>query len=341
MTRSLADRVLPNAVRNQLDRTTGPFLSTRANGKGVCSASTRKERVSIINLAFAQLWTIGYRIQKPASLSEKHVKALMSYWDAQGLSASLLHTRLSTLKTFCDWLGKRGVVKHIHDYLPDERVARPTVATKDRSWKANGVDPAQIIELAMSFDERLGAMLTLQHNFALRVKESIEIHPANSVVENGTMLEIYEGTKGGRLRRVPIKTEEHRQAIALVRRVAAKGATGRLRWPDCSWRKAQNRFYYLIRTRLGITRALKGVTAHGARHGWAHEDYEVQSGFPAPIKGGALGQIDRETHRMACITVSRALGHGRVDVTSTYYGSYGHGLRGTPVKMTMKTSLPA
>jgi hypothetical protein len=45
---------------------------------------------------------------------------------------------------------------------------------------------------------------------------------------------------------------------------------------------------------------------------------------------------------MASTTVSRALGHGRVDITASYYGTYGHALRQqAPVSMTFKLKLPS
>ena len=80
----------------------------------------------------------------------------------------------------------------------------------------------------------------------------------------------------------------------------------------------------------GITKGVLGVTAHGLRHGGIQDGYERETGYPTPIKGGALGEIDRETHRVASMTVSRESGHARYDVVPTYCGSYGHALRVPP-----------
>ena len=94
--------------------------------------------------------------------------------------------------------------------------------------------------------------------------------------------------------------------------------------------------------KLNLTLKGLGVTAHGLRHEYGHGRYEVETGFPPPIKGGALGKIDRETHAMATITVATELGHGRPDVGPSYYGSYGHQLRNATVKMSFGgMSLPA
>ena len=190
-------------------------------------------------------------------------------------------------------------------------------------------------------------MLALQYYFGLRVKESIELRPMDMVVGNaqgGQSLEIHEGTKGGRPRLVPVETAAQADVIAWARSVAVRGSTKRLRWTDCTWKQAQNRFYNLARKRLGLTKKILGVTCHGLRHSYVQAAYRRQTGFPSPIEGGALGKIDRETHDRGCITVAHAVGHGRRDVTPSYYGSYGHALRNTSVEMSyspLAISLPA
>ncbi len=337
MAKSLADQVLPKSVIDGVHRTIDPYLRLRAKGGGVCSAKMRTERRQFMLLMVAELWELGYRIRKLESLSAKHVEALMAYWHEKGIVAGTLHTRLSMIKVLCDWLGKRNVVKDITAYLPAEVVRRNTVAKVSKAWDAKDINPLEIIQLANQIDERLAVMLAMQHFFGLRVKESIELRPANAVVDGGKMLEIHEGTKGGRVRRVPIKSDQQREVIAWARQVAEAGNTKRLRWPDCTFTQAQGRFYHYVRNRLGISGKSAGVTPHGLRHGYAQRGYEEETGgLPSPIKGGAIGQIDRETHRVASITVSRALGHGRIDVTTGYYGSYGHALRQAPVSMTYK-----
>lgn len=339
MNKSLAEIIVPLAVRNCVRRTLSRFITQRADKNGVASYKTQHERLSTILLMVAQLWELGYRIQKLESLCSKHVQALMNYWHKNGLSPSMLHTRLSMLRVLCRWLGKANVVKDITDYLPAEAVRRCNVAHQSRAWEAHQVDPLEMIELAKQVDERFAVMLAMQHHFGLRVKESIEFRPANAVVECGSMLEVHEGTKGGRVRRVPIDSREKDEVLEWAQRVAASGKSNRLRWEDCTFRQAQSRFYHYARYRLGISAATLGVTPHGLRHGYAQRDYQRQTGLPTPIEGGAIGKIDRATHRMASLTTSRALGHGRTDVTTSYNGSYGHQLRTAPVTMTYKLNL--
>jgi integrase len=342
MSKSLAKKILPSSVLDEISRTIEPKLRQRANGEGIVSTKMCRERRQTIFLAIAQLWQLGFQIKKMESLSTKHVDALMAHWHKQGISANTLHTRLSTLRVLCGWLGKTNVVKDINDYVPAEDALRKTAANENLAWEAKEVNPLEIIELAKQVNERLAAMLSLQHHFGLRVKESIEIRPANSLIDGGRTIEISSGTKGGRIRQIRVETREQMEAIAWAYRLAETGNSKRLRWTDCSWIQAQNRFYNLVRKRLGISGKGLGVTSHGLRHGYSQRKYRSESGFPTPIEGGALGEITRDQHRMASTTVSRALGHGRVDVTASYYGTYGHALRQqAPVSMTFKLKLPS
>lgn len=340
MSLSLAETLLPKSVLDCIERTIEPLVGVRANGDGKCSRKTADDRRQLYFLLMGQLWDKGFKLRKLESLSRKHVVFLMTLWHSQGVAARTLHTRLSMMKHLCESLGKFNVVRPINEYLPEEVTRRAYVAKESKAWESHDVRPLEIIDLAKSIDERLGVILAMQHFFGLRVKESIEFRPALALVEEGRAIEVYLGTKGGRVRRVEIETDDQRDVFDWARRVAAEGNTKRLRWTDCTWKQAQNRFYNLVRKRLGITGKLKGITAHGLRHGYAQRRYRQQTGLPTPVEGGALGQIDRETHDAASFVVSRELGHGRKDVTPSYYGSYGHQLRVPPItKMTVSFGL--
>lgn len=330
MKTALADQVLPKRFLGEAHKIIAAHNARRLNHRDhVASFQTQQDRRATLLLCFAQLWKQGYRIQSPRALGERHIHVLTQHWREQGLAPATLQTRLSNLRAFCHWIDKPGLVKELAEYFPNGEAKRTTVAKSNRSWVARGVDAAGVIERARGIDERFAVCLSLQKNFGLRVKESIEFRPAHSLVEGGTAIEIYAGTKGGRLRRIPIETPEQAEAFEWAREVAATSRSGRLRWPDCSWRKAQRRFYRLLGRRLGINKRAAGVTAHGLRHQFSQQKYRRETGLPTPVEGGALGRIDRNLHEQASMHVSRALGHGRLAVTTSYYGSYGHALRAT------------
>lgn len=330
MNKSLATRILPPQFLNALDRIIGPHNKKAHDRKGDikrdCSPATRGDRDSILRRAFADLYKLGFKLQSPYGLKERHLRALAQHWEAKRLSPSTLHKRFSILRVFAAWIGKRGLVRDNQEYFKDPTVLKRTsIATTNLAWDANGVDVDKIIQQAKAIDERLGLLLALQHNFGLRVKESIHLKPLHKALSDD-VLEVYQGTKGGRPRLVPIETQQQQDVVAWAERVAAESKSGTLYWPRRTWMQSQSRFYRLLK-KIGVTKAQLGVTAHGLRHGDAQRTYTKVTGLPSPIQGGALGAIDWGTHRRAAIRVSVRLGHNRVYVGSNYYGSYGHQLR--------------
>ncbi len=327
--KSLADKLLPLKFKNELQRIFDQNNGYRAvRKKGVCSTHTQYDRALIIRMAFAQLWDMGVRLPSPRSLGNRHVFMLMQRWDQEGVTVKVLQTRISNLRTFARWIGKDGMVKDARDYLPGKDLTRRAAAKVNRAWEANGVIPQDVIAQARALDERLALILSIERAFGLRMKEAIEMRPAYCLAESGKCLEIYEGTKGGRLRRVDIDSDYKREVLEWARRLAATGRDGRIRWPNRTWKQARNHYYYLVRTKLGISLKDLGVTSHGLRHGYAQEKYEDLTGLPPPISGVDPKRVDPDAHRDASIQVSRDLGHGRTQVTASYYGSHGHALRG-------------
>ena len=183
---SLADRLLPKRLKDELERIFIRCNDFRADAhKGVVSAKTRLERRSLILLCFAQLWEMGYRLQHPHALGERHVKALADRWQKEGLVANTLHTRISNLSAFAAWIGKPGMVKRPRDYFPEEVVRRTHIAQENRAWVAHNVDPETVIAKARVLDERMGLYLALEHHLGFRVKESLEFRPAHALMEGG------------------------------------------------------------------------------------------------------------------------------------------------------------
>ena len=87
---------------------------------------------------------------------------------------------------------------------------------------------------------------------------------------------LLRGTKGGRERRLPINSDEKREALDLARRVAITEA-GHLGNPHRTLVQNLNRFYY-VAGKYGITRSQLQVTAHGLRHEWANDAYLENTG---------------------------------------------------------------
>jgi hypothetical protein len=345
MSNSAYNKVLPPRVVNQFRRVIDANNHLRKDGKKESSESTQVTRANRIMGAIADLWALGFRIQKPESLSAKHTAALMSLWDRQGDSAGLLHTKLADLRTFASWVGKgEETVAHISVYLPNERTRR-TVATKvNKSWEANGVDPDELIKKAYALDERFGAILDAGRHFGLRAKEAILLKPAKALTADKDAINVVDGTKGGFARLIPFRDVDQCHCIDRLVKIASKSRVGTLAWPDLTWKQAQSRFYYLM-WKIGATKAQLGVTMHGQRAGYTFIEYKYETGYRTPIEGGLPleegkpDKIDRELHKRGALRVALNTGHRRIPVGGYYYGSYGHGLRPTKAELARKEGL--
>ena len=148
-----------------------------------------------------------------------------------------------------------------------------------------------------------------------------------------TYLEVEQGTKGGRLRHVPIDTPEKRAALEEARRLVTV-KTGHLGRPGKSLAQNMSRFSYVM-GKFGITREMLGVTSHGLRHEYGNDRYEQCSGEPSPVRGG--GKIDRKRDKAARLKVVKELGHSREAVGRAYLGPI---LRGKPATASPEASSP-
>lgn len=309
------------------------------------SKQTMADRKAILRMMFLELKRMGYKLEHPASLKEKHVYALAHSWSQRELSESTLRTRISLLRVLSVWIGKPGVVKDIEHYFTPEQIARASSAKDNKAWTARGVDVERLMQEATELDERFGCMLRLQHVFGLRVRESLELCPLRDASHDGRSLDIVNGTKGGRFRRVPILTEEQRAVLAWAKDLVMKGRGKRMRWDGLTYKQANDRFYHLAE-KLGITKERLGITPHGLRHGYAQRRVKsLTGGHLTPIEIKELQKQEQQRQQAqpggqppkpaltkaesdaANLVVSLELGHGRKEVGGFYYGSYGHQLR--------------
>ena len=108
-----------------------------------------------------------------------------------------------------------------------ERFLVSQVATHDHSWTARDVDIAAKIAEVSAIDPWVGLRLELCAEFGLRGKEARHFRPHEAVIplaaanlrdaeafpECETFVRISRGTKGGRLRDVPLSTESQRALL--------------------------------------------------------------------------------------------------------------------------------
>lgn len=267
----------------------------------------------------------------PRELQQRHVRAAADLWRERGLSTATVHNYLSFLRTYCEWIGRPGLVRDVEFYYGENSpyLHRQRVAREDHSWLAKRVDVEAKLTEVYAHDRWVAMQLELCYRFGMRPKEARFFRPHVAVIPRELanprdaehfpgcerFLRVRYGTKGGRPRDVPIRTDEQRALIARAMESVAPGMY--VGEPGRSAQQNLHRFYNVLR-RFGITKAGLGVVAHGLRHQHANDDYAASSGAASPVRGG---HCDRETDVVSRHAVAAILGHERLDITNCYLGS--------------------
>jgi len=293
---------------------------TTVSGDRRCSSRTTRDRDSVMKKVLTILYDeLDYKLTDANNLGEKHVNAIITYWKDKGLKPKTLQCHISTLRTFCGWIGKPGIIHETADYFdsPDEiRVTR--AAVKDRSWTSAGVNPVAKIKEIAELDSVIAIQMLLELHFGLRREEAMKLKP--HYADQGQFLFTEWGTKGGLPRHIPIVNEAQRMVLDLAKNCTEKVSSSLI--PSrYSYKRWNNRYSYIMK-RAGITMAANGITSHGLRHEYAHFTYESISGLVAPIRQSHEKHYpyDRNLDTYARKMVSRNMGHRREEITSAYVG---------------------
>lgn len=311
-------------LKPQLDALLQKHAGTRVNG-GVASDRTSEAAGDSIKASFSRLSKMGFRLQNPENLAEKHIEALCKYWHENNYKPKTIQGHLSHLRIFCRWIGKGDMVKDAAHYLPQVPKAELRVKTNaeaSKSWAANGIDVADKVREADAIDWRFGLMLRMAVAFGLRRMEVIQCIPWK--VDRGDKFAAYK-TKGGRPRDIYIETAEQRKILDEVKAVLKKnerlgwmtrndGSKASLKYSLDKWNK--------MLAKIGITGASSSCTGHGLRAQYAENAALIASVIP-PTLGGTGGQMSKEDLDLKRVQVSELLGHSRKSVTGAYYGSFG------------------
>jgi integrase len=298
------------------------------------SFKTQTERACSLFRCFKDLHALGYKIRNPYCLGGRHIRALMDDWTSPRprardatLSPAMIQSELSHLRTFAFWIGKPGLVLPAEGYVADPAlVRRHQAASRDQSWRGNDIDADRLIEQIAAHDPWVGAELRFARAFGLRVKEAVMLRPrlaelpAGHAIPRsswpGSHLEVLRGTKGGRLRHIPIDTPAKRAALDAAKALVAE-ESHYLADPKRTLIQNLNRLRNVMK-KFGVTQEALGVTPHGLRHEYAGDRYEVVAGVSPPVRGGALP--DPATDQGARLHVVRELGHSRPQIASAYLG---------------------
>jgi hypothetical protein len=268
------------------------------------SHDTQAGRLGGLTLIGKQLRELGFRQMHARSLKAKHVEALITRWQGEGLAAGTQKNRMSYIRWWAEKVGKAGIVP-----ADNAELAIPDRVFVTSENKARSLDD----RLSRITDVYVLMSLLLQALFGFRREESIKFRP--SCADRGDHVAL-KGSwcKGSRPRIVPITTPEQRALLDQAHRLAGAGS---LIPADKSYIQQRNAYD-------GQCQAAGLHRMHGLRHQYAQTRYEALTGWKAPAAGGpSTKMLTPEQHVQdvhARQIISYELGHERLQVTALYLG---------------------
>ncbi len=285
------------------------------------SYKTRYRRFVNLCASLKELREIGYPIQSVHNLKEKHIQALVRHWEARGRGVGTVENKLTYLRTLCRWIGKGNMIAGGATYSAHpEGFKRTGVATKDKSWEGNGIDPLELIERVGSYDKIVGTQLEIQFLYGMRREEACLLRPQvalRQALDTGKIL-VTHGTKGGRPREIFIDTVVQIEVLGRASDLVVSPA-GTMIPPQRSLESWLNHYEYICGRKARLNKRERDATAHGARHSFCQRKFSQITGKPAPIKGGE--DYEPELLELALREVVEMAGHSRPEKAQAYLGA--------------------
>jgi hypothetical protein len=130
---------------NEFMKSAGAF---RVNGT---KASERTQTLTkeVLCASIRRLHHLGYRIQDPKNLGERHIQVLVKdWWYCKEKKIKTIQNDLSRLRVVCEMLGKPGMVDSVEKYLPDvdpKLLKVRSAAQTTKSWSARSTSVSRVL----------------------------------------------------------------------------------------------------------------------------------------------------------------------------------------------------
>lgn len=285
----------------------------------------------IMMKSFKRWHALGYKIQSPENITQKHMEVLVRDWFNDGHAVKTMDNDLSRMRTLLSKSGKpRSFVKTLKEYLPDvdpKKLMVSTIAKKSKSPAEKGINVFDLLRQADERDKRFGLMLRLQLSFGLRAKEVLHTNPSAASIDDNAYRLYEKETKGNRPRFIRVMTPDQDKVLRYVTSELKKGEF--LRWPktphgkESTYKWARRRYYWFAES-IGLTLSRSGAVPHGLRAQFA-ENSGLITGYIPKTLGGKSGQMPRDDRELIEGGIKEDLGHSfhRRDIMGAYCGSFG------------------
>ncbi|EMA7656777.1 phage integrase N-terminal domain-containing protein [Vibrio cholerae] len=270
------------------------------------SYKTQGDRAAMLVLIEKQLREGGYRHLTPQTMKFKHVQYLTERWQKEGLSAGTIKNRMGAVRWVFEKMGREHLIPKSNSDLG--------IPNRDNGGNENNkAKTLDAVKLASISSPYVQASLQLQAAFGLRREEAIKFSPSYAI-QDGKLVLKGSWTKGGKAREIPIRTEQQKAVLAMVRNVAGQGSL----IPRNRNFIQQLNVYKNACAKAGLCQN------HGLRHEYAQARYLELTGWPSPKAGGLssreLTPEQKAVDREARLTISKELGHEREAITVAYLG---------------------
>ena len=276
----------------------------------------------------SELRKAGSGVQKWKNISNKHVAKVVKSWQERGLAVSTIKENLAGVRLVASFYKNDRISPKNSDFGIGNRVY---VSNSDKSVPEAAYKAAikKLEQSSKDMDNRVAAVLQLQHDLGLRKEEAFKLIPSRDQI-GGDRILVSAGAKGGKERIVPL-SPAGKQALENAEKVAGKGH-GLI--PRGMSEKIFESYFYRTLGQVGLTKSRCGASSHGLRHAYAQHRYEQIAGFKSRVKFEtreefesaafkAAGEKWRERDHEARQLLKVELGHGpdRDDVVAQYLGS--------------------
>jgi site-specific recombinase XerD len=293
------------SAKHSLKYTIKQILAHNKDG----SFATQGDRKTLLMRFVEDLYQTQLKLRNIHCLRQKHIEAVVQYWQQKHLSNATIKNRMAALRWLTQKINKPNLIpKHNQQLNIGKRNYLPT-----HNKAIHNPDFSNIT------DPFIKASLALQAHFGLRRSESIKIIPSLAYQPGDTHLKL-QGSwcKNGRPREIPIRTEAQRACLAQAIDIASQTKYQSL-IPSHKNFKQQRDHYDKTIQRAGFK------NLHGLRHAYAQQRYLELTGFAAPIAGGpsrkSLTPEQKALDKQARFIITKLLGHSRVSVVRNYCGS--------------------
>jgi site-specific recombinase XerD len=287
-------------IRHDLQRSIHNILKHNHGG----SYATQHDRKNILFKFAEDLVNLNYGLRDIRGLKEKHIIAVIQYWQKKGLAASTMKNRTSVLRYLCTHINKINILPKNDKLGIPKRVYIPT-----SNRALHNPDFSKIS------NQYVRISLELQRVFGLRREEALKIQPW--VADKGNTLILSSSwCKGGRRRHIPILTTEQRYWLDQAKQLVTVKNQSLIPFKKSY---IQQRCVY---DKQVLRAGLKNL--HGLRHAYAQRRYKELTGWEAPLNGGVKSRKYTAQQKLidyhARIILSEELGHGREQITVNYLG---------------------